>query len=203
MIKQTKKQIEARLNPLGWTLKSKYKGMVAIHTVQCTSCGCKSEKRLHNLIYKEQKCSMCSNTDIELILEKIEKLQQAMGQLPTVNNFVEAIEKFLTVTKGKRKETKRTELKRVFQKYISKIGFSQKNRKLLSDEWFELSHQLAEELMTEIAKDRAEFEKWERLYIEILQEHPKKQGQDILPIVIPRDRHLKMVEKITIKFVKA
>lgn len=146
---------------------------------------------------------MCSNTDIELILEKIEKLQQAMGQLPTVNNFVEAIEKFLTVTKGKRKETKRTELKRVFQKYISKIGFSQKNRKLLSDEWFELSHQLAEELMTEIAKDRAEFEKWERLYIEILQEHPKKQGQDILPIVIPRDRHLKMVEKITIKFVKA
>jgi uncharacterized protein YdiU (UPF0061 family) len=202
----TRKDIENKLNNLGWTLPQgvAYKGMLYVHAVKCSKCGWVQDKRLDNLIYRKEKCTHCmANKEAknDILGEVFEDLKNVTTDLITT-----VIERITTAINNRSSDITQAEssveFRRLLQKLISKIGFNVYQRKLTSKEWFDLSHNLAEEVMREVAWDKNEFDKWEEQYLDILGEQPNKQGQDILPLVIPLGLHKQVIDKIRIRVIQ-
>lgn len=117
-------------------------------------------------------------------------------------NRAEMLDAFKQLGKGSGVQPKDTNLKALFRRYIAKKGVKIHGRKMMSDEWYRLSHELSEELMMEIADNEAQFKTWEAFYVELMNDHNTKQGQDILPVVIPKDKHQELVDAISKRMVK-
>jgi hypothetical protein len=158
-------------------------------------CGWIAEKRLDNLIYRKEQCPVCGAGVFEETLA---------GQLSDLMNMLTGFraEIFARLTSGGNVKADTTSLKSLYRRYIAKKGVKVHGRKMMSDEWFALSHILSEELMREVASNRSEFEKWEEFYSDLLSDHPTKQGQDILPAVIPATKHRELTDAIAKRLVK-
>lgn len=205
-----KEQVNKKLKPLGWEIPEgiNYKGMLENHAVRCVKCGWVQEKRLDNLIYREEQCPCCGNGVFEgTIQSELQKLTEAVNTLKVevLDSFkmFELMDIISSVGMKKSQDDIQTkDLKALFRKYIAKKGFIMYGRKMMSDEWHKLSHELSEELMIELADSEEQFDSWEAFYIDILSEHPTKQGQDILFVVIPRQLHNQLRDEISKRLVK-
>lgn len=194
-----KDQVNEKLKPLGWEIPKgiKYKGMLENHAVRCLKCGWVQEKRLDNLIYRKEQCPNCGDGVFEETLQgSIDDLHEALKTLGA------EILDLLKTFDHKEKGVPNNDLKALFRRYIAKKGFKLKGRKLMSDEWFDLSHELSEELMLELARSQKQFKEWEDFYTELLAEFPTKQGQDILLVVIPVNKHKELGDAIAKRLVK-
>ncbi len=196
-----KEQINKKLKKINWEIPQgiPYTGMLNNHPVRCTKCGWVQYKRLDNLIYRQEECPNCGQGVFdETLLGAVEKLKEELNGLKA--EIVEVLEKLLTTTPATKQNT--SDLKALYRRYIAKKGMKMKGRKLMSDEWHKLSHDLSEQLMLEIATDQTEFKKWESIYTDLLSDHPTKQGQDILIAVIPTSRHKDLRDIIAKRMVK-
>lgn len=194
-----KDQVNEKLRPLGWEIPKgiQYKGMLHNHAVRCLKCGWIQEKRLDNLIYRKEQCPMCGNGVFE------ETLQGSMDELhDTLKTLGAEILDLLKAFDHKEKGIPQNDLKALFRRYIAKKGVQLYGRKMMSDEWYDLSHNLSEELMLELATSQEEFDEWEDFYTDLLNEFPTKQGQDILFAVIPPKRYSELGDAITKRLVK-
>jgi len=222
MRKFTKKEINSKLKTVGWRLapKVQYRGMLEVHKVTCTNCETTAFKRLDNLLYREEHCDSCfkpvkkgfrpntppkkkavnsveiSSTDsrLDTVIVKLDKITDLLTKLIKNNVKPEPVQKQpLKGTSG---------IKSIFVSYIVKAGFKKYGRKMQSDEWFKLSHELSEQLIKSVAWDAEEEKKLTQQYVDILTAHPTKQGQDILPAVIPVSQHKELSDKIKVRLVK-
>lgn len=192
-----KEQVNQKLKPLGWEIPEgiKYKGMLGNHAVKCIKCGYIQEKRLDNLIYRQEQCPMCGDGIFEETLQgHLIELKEAINELK--------MELLNSLVKSNKDETNTNDLKALFRRYIAKKGFKMQGRKLMSDEWHKLSHQLAEQLMLEVSTSAKEFEKWEEQYTSILSEKVTQQGQDVLLSVIPDSKHGQLRDALAKRMVK-
>ena len=202
MNKFRKEQVNKKLKPLGWEIPKgiPYEGMLDNHPVRCTKCGWVQYKRLDNLIYRQEECPQCGQGVFDdTMLDAVQRLQEAVNGLKA--EFLVAISNLSNVEPVEVKQAT-SDLKGLFRRYIAKKGMKLKGRKLMSDEWHKLSHELAEHVMWEIADDQAEFDKWESFYTDLLADHPTKQGQDILLAVIPTSKHDALRDEIAKRMVK-
>mgnify|MGYP001341650913 CR=1 FL=1 len=193
-----KEQVNNKLKPLGWEIPEgiPYKGMLENHAVKCVKCGWIQEKRLDNLIYRKEQCPACGNGVFdETILAEIQQLKDAFNKFK-----FEVLDALKLIREDK--STNTDDLKMLFKRYIAKKGLVMYGRRMTSDEWHVLSHELSEELMLSLAESEEQFKKWESFYIDLLSDHPLKQGQDILFAVIPQRLHGQLRDEISKRLVK-
>lgn len=144
-----REEITNRLAALGWELPEtiKYKGSNKPHTLVCTTCGYITERLLHNVIGREEKCPMsksavhsntstAGSTSPELIATISKMLEEKF-----------AAQQELILSTAMQRDDVLDKFNKLYGATVSRKGYLHYERQMTTNEWFDFSHEVAVTLL--------------------------------------------------------
>lgn len=165
----SRETVQKRLREFGWEIPEniKYRGANEVHTVRCTCCGYLTEKILHNVVYRQEKCpnSMYHNLSftgtlpedhvlagsVKLETRDLEKsiVSIVQQQLEPIKEMLQDQQEVILSTAINREDLIE-KFNKLYAGTVSRKGYIKYSRQMTTEEWYHNSDLVARELISKL-----------------------------------------------------
>lgn len=165
----SRETVQERLREFGWEIPEniKYRGANEVHTVRCTCCGYLTEKILHNVVYRQEKCpnSAYHNAsftgtlpanDVVAGSVKLETRDLEKSIVSVVHEQLEPIKEMLReqqeviLSTAINREDLIEKFNKLYAGTVSRKGYIKYNRQMTTEEWYHNSDLVATALIAKL-----------------------------------------------------
>lgn len=167
----SRETVQERLREFGWEIPEniKYRGANEVHTVRCTCCGYLTEKILHNVVYRQERCPNSEHHNpsfggtlpvnsaiagaIKLDAVKLGTKDLEKFIVSTVEQQLEPIKEMLQdqqeiiLSTAINREDLIDKFNKLYAGTVARKGYLKYNRQMTTEEWYYNSDLVARELI--------------------------------------------------------